>query len=75
MEHYETSFFVHQTQPTAKINRFTGFNVLSINNSYSGSDPKVTFYFDDESKLIEFVNSVKSAYNRYRKEKGYDRRE
>lgn len=33
----------------------------------------ITFFLRNESALISFVNSVKSAYNKYRKDQGYDR--
>jgi hypothetical protein len=33
----------------------------------------ITFYLNNESDLISFVNSVKWAYDHYRKVQGYDR--
>ena len=33
----------------------------------------ITIYLKNESQLIQFVNSVKSSYNKYRKDQGYDR--
>ena len=73
MEHYETNFFTNYTQPRCEIVTFDDFNILVIKDFNSYGHGKITLYFDSEHKLIEFINSVKSAYENFRKEKGYDR--
>lgn len=77
MEHYETSFFTKYSQPIATVDQFSTFFTLTIRNGYLDFNPTVVFYFEnkDEHKFIEFVNSVKAAYESYRREKGYDRSE
>ena len=43
---------------------------LTIRSNTSGT---IKVFLKDESQLIQFVNSTNQSYNRYRKDRGYDK--
>lgn len=81
MKHYDTSFFCEENGVIANIYPiYSGIAptkdgwpiTLGLNSGYANyNKPSITLHFKNESQYIEFVNSVKSSYEEYRREKGY----
>jgi hypothetical protein len=79
MEFYDSVFFqIDCPPPKAIINKpvqgdawTNTLRISMVTGQYSPSN--ITFHLRTESDLISFVNSVKSAYDKYRKDRGYDR--
>jgi hypothetical protein len=79
MRFYETSFFQDNSPPPKLIiNKSSSvgpwYLTAKLNMRDENYNPsEIVLYLRGESDLISFVNSVKSAYDKYRKDQGYDR--
>jgi len=78
MRFYDATFFIHKgtgilaTMDTKKDEYFP--ITLRINKTGEfHSTPSLTFYFDSFRQLINFKNSLTSAFDKAMKEAGYDK--
>ena len=80
MKFYSMSFFVDKDTlshgPRTKLKIIEPIDPWPISLNINSSQPSkdgITIHLKNEFQLIQFVNSVKSSYNKYRKDQGYDK--
>lgn len=84
MEFYSATFFCEKGKSKGPVVHIDQSDIENTNDPYpisiyintspvSYSHPQTAIHLSSESELIRLVNSVKSEYDKYRKEKGYDK--